>query len=470
VIVDVLVDAPTRPWQHTIVEMLRAQHELRVHAVSGALGPRSSRAAALYARVDRWPRPVEAGAGEPVEEALAAAAAVVDLTERHVSEGRSPVATVLRPRPARLDEASLLDSLVAGERTLGLEVLDAAGSPVAASTIALARLSARRSSDRAARRLGALLARALAGAGGAERLEGPGRGAPRPASWTGVGALLASAAAAAGRVAVTRPSWRVAVGRTSGEDAFPLPASWRPIEAPSGRWYADPFLVDGDVGEVLFVEDYDVRLGRASIAAIDLQSGRARTVLTAAHHLSYPFVFQADGEWFMVPEESGARRVALYRSTAFPFEWVLDTVLLDAVAAYDATLVRRDGLWWMFLASGPPGTADDDELHVWFAEDVRGPFRPHPLNPVRSSVVGSRPAGRILEHGGLLLRPGQDASREYGGAIVIQRIDRLSTTEYAERTIGRIDGEVVGARGVHTYNRLGDLVAVDTKHSVVKRR
>jgi hypothetical protein len=246
-----------------------------------------------------------------------------------------------------------------------------------------------------------------------------------------------------------------------------VPSSWRSIAAPGGHFYADPFVVVRDETTFVFVEDFDRALGRASISVVDPVAGGGTPILTADHHLSYPFVFADEGSWYLVPESAAAREVVLHRCDRFPDRWSRDTVLLEGIEAYDPTLLQHEGRWWLFFASGTPG-APDDELHVWHADALRGPYRPHPGNPVVSTVAGARPAGRIAVAGSRMLRPGQDGSREYGGAIVVNEIDELTPSAYREHVVSRIDGGVVGAPGTHTWNRVGDIVVVDTKHRAVR--
>jgi hypothetical protein len=115
---------------------------------------------------------------------------------------------------------------------------------------------------------------------------------------------------------------------------------------------------------------------------------------------------------------------------------------------------------------GTGNASSDDELHVWFAETLRGPFTPHPANPVLSNVVGARPAGRIVRDNGRLLRPAQDGSGEYGRAIVVNEILALTPTEYRERAVSTITADELGADGIHTMDVAGDLAVIDTKHRV----
>jgi hypothetical protein len=106
------------------------------------------------------------------------------------------------------------------------------------------------------------------------------------------------------------------------------------------------------------------------------------------------------------------KTVELYRSTSFPFQWELEKVLLTDVRAKDATLAEIDGKWWMFVSISEHSIPD--ELFLYSAETPLGPWVPHPRNPVKSDVRGSRPAGKLFRANGGLYRPAQNSSGRYG--------------------------------------------------------
>ena len=76
----------------------------------------------------------------------------------------------------------------------------------------------------------------------------------------------------------------------------------------------------------------------------------------------------------------------------------------------------------MLAAHGLPGASMHDELHVYWAEDLLGPWFGHALNPVRIDARNSRPAGAVFEVDGRLMRPVQDCSAVYGGALRFMEI------------------------------------------------
>lgn len=233
---------------------------------------------------------------------------------------------------------------------------------------------------------------------------------------------------------------------------------------PKDRFWADPCAIkDGDRYYV-FIEEYLNETGKGHISLIELDrkgvvSGPT-SVLERDYHLSYPFVFEWNDNYYMVPETAANRTVELYRSTNFPFEWQLAKVLMTGVRAKDATLAEIDGKWWMFVSIAEHSFPD--ELSVFSAESPLGPWTPHPRNPVKSDVRGSRPAGKLFEWNGDLYRPAQDSSGLYGYAISINRVTRLDWDAFREEQVSNIfpnwDKKLLGT---HTISIAGDLTVID---------
>lgn len=235
---------------------------------------------------------------------------------------------------------------------------------------------------------------------------------------------------------------------------------------PAGRFYADPFLFQRDGRRFIFFEDYDWSLGSAVIcyAEIDQRGhhGAPRIALRQDCHLSYPFVFAEGNSVYMLPETLGHRRVELYRAVRFPFEWTLDRVLLEDVAACDGTLLRHEGKWWLFVAIDVDDGVPIDELFLFSSDSLQGEWQPHPMNPVVSDVRCARPAGRIFSQSGHLIRPAQDCSQSYGWRVVFNRIGALSATDYREEAVGAIEpAPETGNFRTHSYDSDGTYEILD---------
>jgi hypothetical protein len=255
---------------------------------------------------------------------------------------------------------------------------------------------------------------------------------------------------------------RIGPGPPANGDAAPL----KTIMPPAGRFYADPFLFQRDGRRFIFFEDYDSSLGRAVICYVELdEQGRhcaPRIALRQDCHLSYPFVFAEGDAVYMLPETAGHRTVELYRAERFPDEWALEHILLKDVSATDATLLRHEGRWWLFVAIDVDGGPPMDELFLFSSDSLRGEWEPHPMNPVVSDVRSARPAGRIFSRKGQLIRPAQDCSRAYGWRTVFNRIEVLTATDYREEPVSAIEpASDAGTLRTHSYGSDGTYEVLD---------
>lgn len=238
--------------------------------------------------------------------------------------------------------------------------------------------------------------------------------------------------------------------------------------APRKAFLADPCIVQRNGRTFIFCEEFRYELDRGVIVALERAAGGTMQVQDAIdepHHLSYPQVFEHGGEIYCVAETASINRAGLYRAVEFPYRWQFVKPLLDGVRAVDSTFLRHAGKWWLFCTSGRgPRKGDHSHLHIFYADDLFGEWKRHPQNPVKIDVRSSRPAGQIFEHGGALYRPAQDCSRTYGGAITLNRIERLSETEFCETYAGTVRPPAGRyGKGIHTISAAGDMCIVDAK-------
>lgn len=266
------------------------------------------------------------------------------------------------------------------------------------------------------------------------------------------------------------PHWRVGWRKLDGPDLFDLrrhpDSGWRALADDGLRFYADPFPILHDGQVTLFVEDYAHDLQKGVISAVafgpDGPLGTPQCVLEQECHLSYPFVFARDGEVWMIPESSSAARIELFRATAFPGGWVKEATLVEGVVASDATLIEHGGRWWLFATVRDGGGAFSDALCLWSAADFRGPWSPHPRNPVLIDIASARPAGHMVVRDGALLRPVQDCRRGYGAALGIARVTRLDLDGFEQEVESIIGpGPLWPGRKLHTLNSAGGFEFID---------
>jgi hypothetical protein len=250
-------------------------------------------------------------------------------------------------------------------------------------------------------------------------------------------------------------------------DARPL-VSWFP-PAKRGRFLSDPFAVIRNGTVHVLCEEYDYAAGKGRIVSIELKDWRhpskKRTAIELPIHTSYPYLLEHRGNIYCVPETHQAREVAIYKANQFPQEWIKCAPLISDFSGLDATVFQYEERWWLTCTSkddgGPlPGCK---KLFIWHAPELLGPWRPHSGNPVKIDISSSRPAGTPFMHAGYLYRPAQDCLRNYGGRIVINRVTRLTPSEFDEEPAAVIEPYANGPYpdGVHTISAAGDVTIID---------
>lgn len=210
---------------------------------------------------------------------------------------------------------------------------------------------------------------------------------------------------------------------------------------------ADPFILRVDSGWHMFFEIMNADTGRGEIASASSDDGLtweyAGIVLTEPFHLAYPFVFEHEGESYMVPETIDADAIRLYRASNYPRRWRHIATLVEGRFA-DPCPFPHDGRWWMFAGDGSDDR--DGTLRLFHAEKLFGPWREHPASPiVRDDPLTVRPAGRPVVIDGRVIRFAQVCRPQYGTSVAAFRIEELTSSEYVEYPVGK--GQVLEGGG-----------------------
>ncbi|HEU4769879.1 MAG TPA: hypothetical protein VFS77_21115 [Pyrinomonadaceae bacterium] len=268
------------------------------------------------------------------------------------------------------------------------------------------------------------------------------------------------------QAALNSDQWALAYRfRTGPADANNTLYRFKRLLPPKDRFWADPFAIKAGDHYYVFIEElpYETGKGHISVIEMDRKKGVVKgptKVLERDYHLSYPFVFEWNGHYYMVPESAANKTVELYRAKTFPYVWQLEKVLMTDIRAKDATLAEVDGKWWMFVSTSEHSIPD--ELYLYSAKTPLGPWTPHARNPVKSDVRGSRPAGALFEWNGEVYRPAQDSSGRYGYAISINRLKQLDDEQFSEEHVSNIlpnwDSDLLAT---HTISIAEDLTVVD---------
>lgn len=239
------------------------------------------------------------------------------------------------------------------------------------------------------------------------------------------------------------------------------------MPATRNYWVADPMLAEDNGKTYLFYEAAHHDKGRIEVVELYANgtTSQPAVALEREYHLSYPFVFKHDGEWYMIPESCAIHEVQLLKATHFPTDWEYVTTLLKENAV-DTTVQNVNGklLLLTFLPQAGNECVFPKAFWLDWSDDIKLAEIPWPN--FDSLLV--RGAGRMLADGRRYVRPAQlNQPMSYGDGVLFEEC-RCSDAPYGEKEIGRLLVEnlhVPGWKvdGLHTYAATTQFEVIDIR-------
>lgn len=235
----------------------------------------------------------------------------------------------------------------------------------------------------------------------------------------------------------------------TAEDVTDIPA----------KFVADPFLVEEDATWHLFFEAYNLSSAQGDLALATSADGKSweyeQVVLDEPFHLSYPYVFKWEGQYYLIPETYESESVRLYKAVDFPTEWEFVQTIVDGMSLVDPSIAHYQDRWWLFASDA---TNKNDTLRLFFADELMGPWQEHPESPIVEGDANiARPGGRALIYEDRLFRYTQDSDPTYGNQIWAFEVTELSPTIYEERLVSsepilKADGRGWNKQSMHNID------------------
>jgi hypothetical protein len=247
---------------------------------------------------------------------------------------------------------------------------------------------------------------------------------------------------------------------------------WRyqKVIPPKDRLWADPHIIYKERKYYIFIEEklFRTNKGHISLIIMDEKGNYSKPVriINKPYHLSYPFVFEWNGKYYMIPETAANKTIQIYKCVKFPDQWEFQQNLMDNIEAVDATLFYHYQKWWLFVNIKEDGGHPNwDELFLFYSDNpLSYTWKPHSQNPIVSDVRKARPAGKIFRRNGCIYRPSQNSSIRYGYGLKINQILKLTETEYEEIEIASIEPHWdKKIKGIHSLNHEEKLTVIDGK-------
>jgi len=238
----------------------------------------------------------------------------------------------------------------------------------------------------------------------------------------------------------------------------------------SASFVADPFLIHNNDSYFMFFEVLNEANNQGDIALATSTDGYnwsyKQIVLDETFHLSYPCVFEWNGDYYMVPESYRAKSIRLYKANDFPYNWSFVKTLIKKENLADNTIFYYNNTWWIFTYE-----IRVDILELYYSDTPLGPWIKHPKSPIINGDGNiSRPGGNVVLFDDRLVRYTQDCDPTYGNQVWAFEIVELSKELYEEKRVGNepilIGFDYWNTRGMHQLspcriNNTGWIAAVD---------
>lgn len=245
--------------------------------------------------------------------------------------------------------------------------------------------------------------------------------------------------------------WSIAPAKEASNPVM----TWEDVSDVPALSVADPFMIKVKDTHYMFFEVVNLTPWKGEIGLATSNNGidwsYQAIVLAEPFHLSYPYVFGWQNEFYMIPESARGGGVYLYKATTFPNRWTRVGSMLKGSRFVDNSIFSYEDIWYLFTEAGP--SAQQPVLRLYYASELTGPWSEHPASPiVEGNPHIARPGGRVLVIDNRVFRFTQDVWPEYGTKVRAFEIFKLSPTTYEEHEVGE---RPVLVAGNETWNSGG---------------
>ena len=258
--------------------------------------------------------------------------------------------------------------------------------------------------------------------------------------------------------------WNIAIRKGEyGGILSDLTAPFTVLPNGATYWLADPMIFEHEGVCFIFAELYSYFDLKGRIAVAQLRDNgtvsRWKTVISEPFHMSYPFVFEASGKIYMIPETNEDNSLRLYEAVSFPHRWKLVKKIIDGVKWVDTTIFKTTAGFSGFTRAHEDNDIDyaielDADLNLISAQAL------HHEDDDKSYRCG----GRCISIDGKTIRVCQDERNGYGAGLFFRMANNQGGEAVREIHSADLKTDIhANWVGLHTYTSAGGWEVIDLK-------
>ncbi len=234
------------------------------------------------------------------------------------------------------------------------------------------------------------------------------------------------------------------------------------FKMPKEVFWADPFGIYLNEKYYIFYEEYKKEQKYGVINCLILNKQLKiisnQTIIDEKLHFSFPFVFEKDGKFFMIPETHQKNRLSIYECIDFPNNWTEKSILINE-ACVDSLVFFDDGVWNLLYSK----IGQENKLFIKRNHLLFDNWDNCDEELINENPYFSRNGGQIIKFNNTKYRIAQNCQYIYGESIVITEINSLRSSSFSENIINEIKPNKSKEFCIHTLNFCHNIWLIDRR-------
>lgn len=245
-----------------------------------------------------------------------------------------------------------------------------------------------------------------------------------------------------------------------------------PISYSEKYWYADPLLFSWQGRDYLFVEEFDRKKSKGQIAVaevVDLSKRMVfKSIIAEPYHMSFPMVFEWNGEIYMIPETSANHSINIYHADSFPYEWKLLSSIKTQQPLVDTIVVEKNSEYVTILSSeinkANPLEVKYQKFRLFYS-NLKELIPDNVFNFAQTFNLEDRNAGGLIESDYCILPTQYSSLIDYGVKLSFRNISNQNNRiDVSHNELNILDVNKKNIIGIHTYSKGEKVETIDVRY------